>query len=84
MQGQDGGVSPAARFAFDRAMKLAPDHPGPPFFLGLELIRSGAFREARPWWRRAYRLTPTGIGYRQAIGERLALLEQFLANEAGR
>ncbi len=57
---QDGGVSPASRFAFDRAMKLAPEHPGPPFFLGLAL------------------------GYRTDIGDRLALLDQFLASEAGR
>ncbi|MES2338719.1 MAG: hypothetical protein V4537_11525 [Pseudomonadota bacterium] len=81
---QDGGVSPASRFAFDRAMKLAPEHPGPPFFLGLALVRAGEFREAQIWWRRAYRLSPPALGYRTDIGDRLALLDQFLASEAGR
>lgn len=82
---QDGhALSPAARFAFERAMKLAPDHSGPPFFYGLALVRAGAFREARVWWRRAYRLTPPALSYRRDIGDRLALLDQFLASEAGR
>ena len=31
----DGGqVSPPSLFAFQQATRLAPDHPGPPFFLG--------------------------------------------------
>ncbi len=80
---QDGVVSPASRFAFERAMKLAPDHSGPPFFLGLALVRAGEFREARTWWRRAYRLTPPALSYRRDIADRLTLLETFLASEAG-
>ena len=80
----DGGsLSPPARFAFDRALKLAPEHPGPPFFLGMALIGEGKLREARRWWARAYRLTPTGISYRRDIGERLQILDQFLASPAG-
>ena len=80
---QDGTVSPAARFAFERAMKLAPDHPGPPFFFGLALVRASEFREARTWWRRAYRLTPARLSYRRDIADRLMLLEAFLNSEAG-
>jgi cytochrome c-type biogenesis protein CcmH/NrfG len=80
----DGTVSPAARFAFEHAMRLAPQHSGPPFFYGLALVRAGAFREGRVWWRRAYRLTPAGLSYRRDIADRLALLDQFLASEAGR
>ena len=49
----------------------------------LALVRAGEFREAQVWWRRAYRLTPAGLSYRESIGERLALLDQFLASEAG-
>lgn len=78
-----GAVSPPARFAFDRAMRLAPDHPGPPFFLGLAQVRAGEFRSAQRSWRRAYALTPPGVSYRAAIGQRLVLLDAFLASPAG-
>ncbi|MBN2971616.1 hypothetical protein JW805_06255 [Roseomonas aeriglobus] len=76
-------VSPPARLAFDRAIKLAPDHPGPPFFLGLAYVRAGQFRAGARWWRRAYALAPKGMEYRAEIGKRLALLEMFLASPAG-
>jgi len=77
-------VSPAARFAFDQAMRLAPDHSGPPFFLGIAYVRAGEFRTADRWWRRAYALTPPRVSYRGQIGERLMLLEAFLQSPAGR
>jgi tetratricopeptide (TPR) repeat protein len=73
-----GLVSPAALFAFKRAMSLAPEHPGPPFFLGLAYIRAGKFTEARPWWARALRLTPSDASYRSEIADRLVLLDQAL------
>jgi len=75
-------VSPAARFAFQRALKVAPRHPGPPFFLGAALVRSGEFREARRWWMQAFVLSPD-VSYRAEISERLALLDRYLASEAG-
>ena len=75
-------VSPAARFAFNRALKLAPKHPGPPFFLGVALVRAGEFREARRWWMQAFLLSPD-LSYRAEISERLALLDRYLASEAG-
>ncbi|WP_326524068.1 tetratricopeptide repeat protein [Sphingomonas sp.] len=77
-------VSPASRFAFDRAMRLAPDHPGPPFFLGIALVRAGEFREAQRWWRRAYALASPARAYRGEIGRRLELLDAFLSSPAGR
>lgn len=76
-------VSPAARLSFDRAMQLAPDHPGPPFFLGVAHVRAGEFRQARDWWALAYRLTPATSSYRPEIGARLELLDRLLASEAG-
>jgi cytochrome c-type biogenesis protein CcmH len=79
----DGTVSPAARFAFARAMQLAPDHPGPPYFLGLALVRAGQFREAQRWWARSYAITPDALSYRAEIGRRLTLLEALIASEAG-
>ena len=74
-----GNVSPAALFAFRRAMILAPRHPGPPFFLGLGYAQSGQLENARLWWQRSLQLTPPGASYRNAIAERLMLLDQFIA-----
>ncbi|OYW21532.1 MAG: hypothetical protein B7Y98_02585 [Sphingomonas sp. 32-62-10] len=75
----DGGnVSPAALFAFRRAMFIAPRHPGPPFFLGLGYAQSGQLQNARFWWRRSLELSPPGASYRTAIQERLMLLDQFI------
>lgn len=71
-------MSPPALFAFRRAMRLAPRHPGPPFFLGLGYVQAGQLPEARKWWARALQLTPPGLSYRAAIAERLALLDQFM------
>jgi len=75
----DGAVSPAARLAFQRAMQIAPNHPAPPFFLGVALIQSGEFAAARPYWARALALTPKSISYWPAIAERLAILDKYLA-----
>jgi len=79
----DGAVSPPARFAFARAMRLAPGHPGPPFFLGLALVREGDFAGAQTAWRRALALAPARAAYRGEIAGRLALLDRLLAMEAG-
>ena len=79
----DGGnVSPAALFAFRRAMQLNPRHPGPPFFLGLGYIQAGQFADARTWWLRALALTPPGSAYRGEIVERLTLLDQVMTMAA--
>ena len=74
-------VSPASRFAFDQALRLAPEHPGPPFFLGIANIRAGEFAKARGWWLRALRLTPQGAPYGRDIAERLVLLDRLIALE---
>ncbi len=71
-------VSPPALLAFQQAMRLSPRHPGPPFFAGLAYVRAGQFADARPYWRRALALTPTGAPYHAPIVVRLALLEAYL------
>lgn len=75
----DGGVmSPPARFAFDRAIMLAPQHPAPRFFKGLGHIQSGQLAEGRADWTKALDLTPANAPYRSAIVERIAVLDQFI------
>jgi tetratricopeptide (TPR) repeat protein len=78
----DKGVSPAARFAFDRAIALSPKHPGPPFFLGLAYIRAGQFAEARRYWALAAQLAPETAPYREELIIRLGLLDRFIQEQA--
>jgi len=80
----DGDVlSPPALFAFQQAMRLAPDHPGPRFFLGLAYIRAQDYVAARRAWAQALALTPERASYRRDIAVRLALLDRLLAQQPG-
>ncbi|GAA4775712.1 hypothetical protein GCM10023219_24000 [Stakelama sediminis] len=74
-----GLVSPAGKLAFNRAMALAPKHPGPPFFYGLALVREGDYAAALPLWRHALALTPKTAPYYSRIAMRLALLQRMIA-----
>ena len=80
----DGAVSPAAKFAFRRAVTLAPRTPGPPFFLGMAYVDAGDFAAARPVWRYALEATPKDAPYRPDIVERLAAVDQFLKMAAAK
>ena len=60
-------------------MRVAPDHPGPPFFLGWAYVRAGQLALARPYWAHALRLSPAKAEYRDDIAKRLALLDAYLA-----
>lgn len=77
-----GMMSPAAQLAFQRAARLAPDHPGPPFFYGLALAQGGQFDEAERIWRQLIAAAPADAEYRRVIEERLQALQQ--ARAAGR
>ncbi len=71
-------VSPPALFAFGQAMRLAPRHPGPPFFLGLAYVRAQQLAEAAPYWHRALALCPPNAPYRAQIAQRVMLLDAYL------
>lgn len=73
----DSAVSPPARFAFARALALAPRQPGPVFFLGMAYANAGEFAAARPAWVRALQLSPATAPYRGDIVARLAAVDQF-------
>jgi cytochrome c-type biogenesis protein CcmH len=47
----NGEVVPAARLAFDRASRLAPDHPAPSYFLGLAWMQAGETDKALETWQ---------------------------------
>lgn len=75
----DNRLSPAALLAFREAARIAPAHPGPPFWLGLAHIRAGDLAKARPLWARALQLTPQGVAVRPQIQQRLQVLDAYLA-----
>jgi cytochrome c-type biogenesis protein CcmH/NrfG len=73
----DNLMSPASQLAFERAYRLAPNHPAPAFFYGLALARGGNWDAAEQVWTQQLQ----GLGseyplYRTAITERLAAIRQ--------
>jgi tetratricopeptide (TPR) repeat protein len=60
-------ITPAARFAFDRAAALAPRHPAPRFFLGLSLARSGEPEQALEQWRQLLADAPADASWRPLV-----------------
>jgi cytochrome c-type biogenesis protein CcmH len=79
----DGFISPAAQFAFQRAATLSPQHPGPPFFMGLALAQSGRLAEARAIWGALLERAPKDAGYRADLESRLARLDAMIAEQGG-
>ena len=61
------GLNPAARLAFANAAALAPDYPGPPFFLGLAEARSGNPAEAIRLWRDLLARAPADASWRPMV-----------------
>lgn len=74
-----GRLSPPALLAFRQAARLAPEHPGPPYYLGMAYLQAGQLPEARRLWWRAVRLSPAGTDYRRDIARRLILLDRLIA-----
>jgi cytochrome c-type biogenesis protein CcmH len=78
----DGVITPAAQFAFQKAANIAPDHPGPPFFMGLALAQTGRLAEARALWAELLSRSPADAPYRADLQERLSRLDSMLAEQA--
>lgn len=75
----DGIISPAAQYAFQKAASIAPDHPGPPFFMGLALAQTGRLPEARALWGELLARSAPDAPYRPDLEERLARLDAMIA-----
>lgn len=69
-----GQLSPAALFAFDRAARIDPRSPAPPFFLGLALARAGEGDAAIDLWVDLLKRTRPDAPWRAEIERRLASL----------
>jgi len=78
----EGVITPAAQFAFQKAANLAPDHPGPPFFMGLALAQTGRLAEARTLWAELLARSPADAPYRADLQARLERLDSLIAEQA--
>ena len=74
-----GTLSPAALLAFHHAAAADPAAPGPPFFLGLALARSGQLEAGRAQWAALLARSPPDAGWRADLIKRLADLDAFIA-----
>jgi len=74
----DGGaMSPAAQLAFQRAAAISPDHPGPPFFMGLAYAQAGQLDRAEGVWRALLDRSPANAPWRPELEQRLIELERM-------
>ncbi len=69
------GINPAARLAFANAAALAPDHPAPPFFLGLAEARSGNRDEALRLWRAILAKAPANASWRLLVEDAVLAIQ---------
>lgn len=75
----DGQLTPAAVFAFERAEQVDPGNPGPGFFLGVALARSGRLQQARQVWAGMLAAAPADAPWRAGLRERLERLDALIA-----
>jgi len=68
------GLTPASEFAYRRAAELSPGYPGPPFFYGLALARSGDREGAVAVWKAILARAPANASWRPLIDQGVAAL----------
>lgn len=73
-----GAMSPAAALAFDRAARIDPTHPAPPFFAGLGLAQGGDLTGAEAVWSDLLSRSPADAPWRADLEQRLAQLRAAL------
>lgn len=73
----NGVITPAAQFSFQKAADLSPEHPGPPFFLGLAYAQSGKIDQARAIWTELLARSSGDAPWRADLESRLAAMERM-------
>jgi cytochrome c-type biogenesis protein CcmH len=68
------GLTPPAEFAYRRAAELSPGYPGPAFFYGLALARSGDRQGALEAWKQILAKAPAGASWRPLVEQGVAAL----------
>ena len=76
-------MSPAAQFAFEKAAEISPNHPGPPFFLGLGLAQAGKMDEAGEVWRGLLARAPNDAPWKADLEARLTQIGQMPMTNPG-
>ncbi|WP_375196753.1 tetratricopeptide repeat protein [Sphingobium sp.] len=78
-----GGVlSPAADFAYRRAMMIDPEGPAPRYFYGLALARAGQLKEARKLWAPLAASAPEGSEVKKELELNIARIDAMLGSES--
>lgn len=75
----EGVPTAAALYAYAQAELIDPAHPAPPYFLGVALLRTERFADARTVWAQMIERAPEGAEWLPAMQERLAQLDAMLA-----
>lgn len=78
-----GQVVPAARLAFDRASRLAPDHPAPAYYLGLTWFQSGQPEQALAVWQALDARTTDDAPFKAMLGQQIRVASMMLAMQSG-
>lgn len=71
-----GGLTPPADLAFQRAAAITPGYPGPRFFYGLALARSGDRAGAIATWRTLLLDAPADAEWRPLVEDALAAMSE--------
>lgn len=79
----NGLLTPASQFAYQKAATFSPDHPAPPFFLGLALATSGQLPQARAIWAELLERSPPEAEWREDLTGRLARIDALIAQQNG-
>ena len=71
-----GALTPAGQLAFSKAAELAPGHPGPLFFLGLALARSGDPQDGVALWQKILADAPADAGWRPLVEDAIRAVQR--------
>lgn len=75
----NGQVTPASLMAYGKAEAAMPGHPGPAYFLGVALLRTGMPLEARRVWADLLDASPPDAPWRDDLAARIGQLDAMLA-----
>lgn len=69
-------ITPPAEIAYKRAEQLSPGYPGPPFFYGLALARSGDRQGALALWQNLLKTAPAKADWRPLVEQGVKALSE--------
>lgn len=78
-----GEMVPAARLAFDRASRLDPAHPAPPYFLGLAFLQAGQPEQALKVWESLAAGAPRDAPWQPMLERRMNAARMMIALGVG-